>query len=225
MSGFITAEGLVIPVGSDYYDYTGDIKRLSSSIRSVVSAANDAAVTTIISGMTTDGRTPSDASPLFVYNQNRAGLQWVGTAGVQMPLVGAIPFGHMGKTNGFQTVTSAATVVMGAGQVLRAGMTFNSANNALVVPIAGLYRVTCQSYFSGAATGTNLAWIYQNAAQTGINTRFIAANNADVASSCTGVIAAAANDQFSVQAQGPQSAWGGSSGYSGFYLEVEYVGQ
>lgn len=134
------------------------------------------------------------------------------------------PFGHMGKTNGFQTVTSASTVVMGGGQVLRGGMTFNSGANALVVPIAGLYRVTCQAYFSGAATGTDIAWIMQNGAQTGINTRFTAANNADVVNTCTGVITAAANDQFSLQAQAPQSAWGGSSGYSGFYLEVEYRG-
>lgn len=62
------------------------------------------------------------------------------------------PFGHMGASNGFQAVSGAGTIVaMSAAQELAGGMTFDNAADSLVVPKAGLYRITCRGYLSGSA--------------------------------------------------------------------------
>lgn len=81
MSGFITAEGLVIPIGSDVYDYVNDQRRLSSSIRSVVSVTDRSAGDTVAAAMATDGRPVSDTNPLVIWNQTRKALETKGTSG------------------------------------------------------------------------------------------------------------------------------------------------
>lgn len=86
MSGFITAEGLVIPIGSDVYDYVNDQRRLSSSIRSVVSVTDRAAGDTVAAAMATDGRPVSDTNPLVIWNQTRKAMEAKGTAGWNQPL-------------------------------------------------------------------------------------------------------------------------------------------
>ena len=81
MSGFITAEGLVIPIGSDTYDYTGDQKRLSSSIRSIVPIATQAAGDTVATNMASDGRAVSDTNPLIGWNAALQALMVKGANG------------------------------------------------------------------------------------------------------------------------------------------------
>lgn len=71
-----------------------------------------------------------------------------------------VPFGHMGRTAGFQSGAGGSTeaiVVMNAAQKLRGGMTFNNTANALVVPRAGIYNVRIRPYFSGAETSICIA--------------------------------------------------------------------
>jgi hypothetical protein len=90
MAGFITAEGLVIPIGSDAYDYVNDQRRLSSSIRSVVPVTNRAAGDTVAAAMNTDGRPVSDTNPLVVWNGASKTIEakgtsgWVGMGGAKM---------------------------------------------------------------------------------------------------------------------------------------------
>lgn len=64
-------------------------------------------------------------------------------------------YAHMGKTDGFQSMTTTPTVVtMAAAQILEGGFTFDDAADALVVPITGNYRVTVRGYVSGSLTYT-----------------------------------------------------------------------
>jgi hypothetical protein len=133
------------------------------------------------------------------------------------------PMGHMGRTGGFQSLSGINTTVMDTAPILRGGVTFDNANDALIIPVAGYYRVTAQAYFSGAASGTNIAVIYKNAAQMGIQARAVPAGG-DTAMHLGGTIQCAVGDAIKLaQQSGGQSAWG-STGYDGSWLEIDFVG-
>lgn len=131
------------------------------------------------------------------------------------------PFGHMGRTAGFQSLSGITTVQMDAAQILRGGVTFDNPSDALVVPVAGFYRIHAQGYFSGTASGADIVYIAKNGAGTGLNARGVPTGS-DTAMHLSGVVQLAAGDKLSMQAQsGGQQAWGGN-GYDGMFLEVEY---
>jgi hypothetical protein len=135
----------------------------------------------------------------------------------------ATPFGHMGKTNGFQTISTSATVVMNAAQELVGGVTYNNTNNALVVPVAGRYQVTVCFYTSGGV-GYGTGAIMKNGVSTGIVARVQQTSGAnDMASSMTGQVPLAAGDQLSIVGGFPFNTYG-STGYNGTYLEAEFQG-
>lgn len=81
MSGFITAEGLVVPIGTDYYDYVNDQKRLADSVRSVVPVASQAAGNTVASSMASDGRSVSDTNPLAIWESDTHSIWVKGSSG------------------------------------------------------------------------------------------------------------------------------------------------
>ena len=71
---------------------------------------------------------------------------------------GAMPFGHVGLLSGNQNVNN-AKLTFSAAQILRSGMTFNDTTDALVVPVAGYYRLSVRGYSVGAGFGTEVTSI------------------------------------------------------------------
>jgi len=129
------------------------------------------------------------------------------------------PFGHAGKTNGF---TVAATPVPLAAQVLRGGMTFDAVNNALVIPIAGSYRITAKLYSSGGQTGLCSISARVNAGSTGAGAQWTK-TAVDEFQSGAIVRPFSAGDKIDMTVTSPADVYG-SDGYNGTFLEVEYVG-
>lgn len=138
------------------------------------------------------------------------------------------PFGHMGKTDGFQTVTTAGTLTMSAAQELKGGVTFDNAADALVVPVAGLYRITAKLYSSGGVTGRQTSGIMKlpaaggAAVSTGVAITMFKGTTDDYNLTATGTVRLAAGDKVYMTAQGNASAYGGD-GYGGCFLEVEFA--
>lgn len=139
-----------------------------------------------------------------------------------------IPFGHMGRTNAFQNLAGAgaATVIMDAAQILFGGMTFSNADDALVVPKAGWYRVYIKAFFTGAANETNVAGIKVNG--TAVNGPHQASSlqvnkqgGGDVFPHSSGMVQFAAGDKVALYHTSNVSTWG-TNGYDGAWLELEF---
>lgn len=87
MTGFITAEGLVVPAGGDLYDYVNDQRRLAASIRSNVTVADRTAALSVAASMSSDGRPATINNPLYVLRQDTMtqeyydGTTWRDTSG------------------------------------------------------------------------------------------------------------------------------------------------
>lgn len=138
------------------------------------------------------------------------------------------PFGHMGKTNSFQSLATPAKVVFTAAQILRGGVTFDPTDGGrLVLPVAGLYRLTCRGYASGSTAVRNRFYLIKNGVTTdpvaGCDMTFDKGTSDDFAQSCTGSAIFAAGDAIGMYASSPVSTWG-TSGYNGAFIEAEYVG-
>lgn len=74
----------------------------------------------------------------------------------------ALIFGKMWRTSGFSGVLTTATAYVVTMDVARTngGMTFDNVNDALIVPVDGLYDVTCWLYVSnGGYTGQMTGWV------------------------------------------------------------------
>ena len=138
------------------------------------------------------------------------------------------PFGHMGKTNGFQSLATPAKVVFTQAQILRGGVTFDDAADALVLPVAGLYRLTCRALVSGGAAARNRFYLIKNGVVAdpvaGVDMTFDKESSAaDYAQSCSGSAIFAAGDKIAMYASSPAQTWG-TSGWNGAFIEAEYVG-
>lgn len=141
-----------------------------------------------------------------------------------------MPFGHMGKTDGFQSISSSATITMAAAQTLRGGMTFDNATDSLVIPKTGLYRVTERFYCSGGSTGRHTSAVMKLPAGGGgavivggVAVHLWKADASDWASFATGTAVLTAGDKVYMTGNGPANAYGGD-GVNGCWLEVEYIG-
>lgn len=154
----------------------------------------------------------------LVKNMNYRAFVHNGTA---WQVMGGV-FGHMGRTAGFQTINPATKVIMDAAQILAGGVTFDNANDALVVPSAGNYRVTVQGMFSGATTNLNLMKAQVNGSDVVLSTGPKPDGN-DQRYFASGIVTLAANDKVTLIGLSTASTWG-TSGYDGVYLEVELVG-
>lgn len=142
-----------------------------------------------------------------------------------------LPFGHLGLVDGFQSVAggNGAYALFSAAQELLGGMTFDNANDALVVPIAGLYDIHIKGYTTG---GTN----YSSSAEATINstalppsangvgavTTYYKFDSADYIAHGSVRRRLAALDKVRLWQGCPNSTWG-TNGYNGAFLEVAYV--
>jgi hypothetical protein len=81
MAGFITAEGIVVPAGSDTYDYVNDQRRLAGSIRSIVPVADQVTGDIVAAAMATDGRPVTDSNPLITWQADTQAINIKGAAG------------------------------------------------------------------------------------------------------------------------------------------------
>lgn len=187
------------------------------------------------------GPTSRDAQPLYA---NRAALPADAHLGMRAflldegrPVVkGAngwaiasadVPFGHAGRAAGFQTGLSGGGYVGLASQELAGGMTFEAANNALVVPLAGRYLVVLKSYFSGT-TGLCEARVTINDTANppgayAVNTTFDKTSTQDDARGVTATYMLTAGAKLRFWAKTPASVWG-TSGYDGAFIEARYLG-
>jgi len=138
------------------------------------------------------------------------------------------PMGHMGRTGGFQSIgTDPTKVAMDAAQVLAGGVTFDNANDELVIPRAGLYRVTVRGYATGSsnywhdvAAAVNGNRLYQAAC------RFAKPDTQDYIGGASGLARLAAGDRVSLitMRNGTSGSTYGTDGYNGAFVEVEYTG-
>lgn len=140
------------------------------------------------------------------------------------------PFGHMGRTGGFQAITTASTatkVLMDAAQILQGGMTFDNANDALVVPKDGVYRINVRAHATGGSGYWADAAAYINGVRaSATEIRFTKPDSQDYRTLGGGLVRLAAGDSVSMYAM-HQTAVGstyGTDGYNGAFVEVEYVG-
>lgn len=210
------------PVNADTFNLTGDLAKLVDSMQVVVTVANQAAGDAVASARAAAGFAVTDARPLFCWDQSQNALIVKGSSGWRG---GVKPFGHMGKTNGFTAGTDQNPVTGMAAQILRGGMTFSSADNALVVPLTGYYRISGKAYTSGGATGGSLWNILQNTTtETGSSMWWTKTQVDEMLPFPTIVRQLTAGDKISMRARQPASVWG-ASGYDGTFLEVEYMDQ
>lgn len=142
------------------------------------------------------------------------------------------PFGHMGITAGFSAPGNGGRAPMDAAQILRGGMTFDNAQDALGVPVNGLYTIRGQAYASGAGWGTQITTVYVKPAsgaaeyQTGINVRAYRESTNGPPDTCypfAGTLDLKAGDKvYLVNFYTGQTNTWGTSGFNGTYLEVEF---
>lgn len=140
------------------------------------------------------------------------------------------PYGHMGKTNSFQAISSTAPAVVtfDAAQELRGGVTVVADNNALVVPVTGRYRVHLKVVFSGGGVQNLCLTVLSvnGAAATGSANKLHASLGKqganDISYHTSGVIPLNAGDKIGMMAQSGSTVWGGN-GYDGAFIEIEWV--
>lgn len=147
--------------------------------------------------------------------------------------MGTTPYGHMGRTGGFQATGSNVVIIMDAAQELRGGVTFDNATDSLVIPVTGRYRVHLKGYYSGSTSSVNTNRIYVNgvigdgALRGGVYEKLISSvvktDSADIYHHSVGIVPFNAGDKVALGAYSAVSAWG-TNGYNGSYLELEYVG-
>lgn len=212
------------PINSDAFNLIPDLATFSDSLGVVIPVTDDAEGDTIATARAAAGWPVTDARPLFVYNTTTKTARLKNTSGWRNLIDStAVPFGHVGKTDGFQAITTLAKNTFTAAQHLKGGVTFDNTNDNLVVPVAGLYRISFQHYTSGAGSGTQVAAVYVGVTQIGISSRYGKDAAADTVSHGSGIYQLAANDTVSLHSEHTAnvSSWG-TNGYNGTYLEVEY---
>lgn len=166
----------------------------------------------------------------FVIDQS--GMVWIctvaGTPGTWHCPSG--PFGHTGRTAGFQDNSTGSYVDFTAAQELRGGMTFSAANNSLTVPFAGRYRISGNGYFTGSSGYLGITYLVLNstgdppAGSAQLGNALCSKPDANDHSGFVSVVhTLAANDVIRLYTSGLGDTWG-TDGYNGSWLEVEYIG-
>lgn len=156
--------------------------------------------------------------------------------GVEAALKGVTtgkPIGHMGRTAGFQAIGTASTtepvrVQMAAAQILRGGVTFSDADDALVIPKAGIYRVSSRGY----ATGGSPYWFDFRAHRNNIPIdqtiqRTWKPNPFDYINETSALVALAAGDlisQYAFVSLSTASTYG-TTGFDGAFVSVEWISE
>jgi hypothetical protein len=214
------------PINSDAFNLIPDLATFADSLEVLVPVADDAEGDTVATARAAAGWPVTNARPLFVYNTTTKTIRVKdGSGWRELADAYVRPFGHMGKTTNFQGIQTTDTVVtMDAAQILRGGMTFSNADDALVVPIAGYYKFTAQFYATGGSGAVCSGVVHRNGVTVGVQARFWKADPGDYIATASGAGLCAAGDKIRlVMTYTPSSTWG-STGFDGTFLEVEYIG-
>lgn len=143
------------------------------------------------------------------------------------PLIAGAPMGHAGRTGGFQTIGGTDIgIQLNDAQLLRGGMTFETSSaGRFVIPVAGIYRISAQVYFTGGTGYQAQAAIFKNASKTGMGGKVYTwkADSNDYVGVANTFAVLAAGDRIGLGATSSFSTWG-TDGYNGSYLEIELVG-
>lgn len=128
------------------------------------------------------------------------------------------PFGHAGHTTGFQDISESGNIVtLDTLYDARGGMSLS--DNGIVVPRAGLYRITAQAYFSGTG-GVDGWWhVEVNGSDAGARGRLWKETSQDYINGSTVTRSLASGDIVRLWHAYTGNTWG-TTGYDGAYLEV-----
>ena len=205
------------PINSDPFNLIPDLATLSDTLGTIVVVADRTEGDSVATARAAAGWPVSDSRPLYVWNLSSNALEVKNTAGWKG---GVKPFGHAGKINGF---TGSATPVPISSQVLRGGMTFSSADNALVIPVAGYYKLAGRVYSSGGGTGLAFANVLVNGSSVGAGVQWTK-TQVDEYMHMNVTRLLAAGDKVSLGSATPASLYG-SDGYNGCWIEAEFADQ
>lgn len=145
------------------------------------------------------------------------------------PIDGAVPFGRLVKTNNFQAPTTSGVVVDGMElAATTGGVTRNG--NRLVLPVAGIYRVTIKPYTSSGQAGSLTVGVNTGSqaapnAGEGPTVVIVKGGNDTSPGSVSADFAYAAGTQLAMAMQandGLTNVWGNGSAH-GTYLEARYL--
>jgi hypothetical protein len=218
------------PINSDAFNLTPDWATTADTSGVIVSVVDRTEADAIATALSAAGWPVTDARPLYVWNQSTGTLDVKVTSGWK----GATrPFAHMGKTNGFQSITVLPTkqaVFFSTAQVLEGGMTYNDTADAVAVPRSGPYNIRLKGFWTGGASAICQAGIRVNnatpdgmmqAPQMSVNKM----DGSDVYCHSVGRVTLNAGDEIGMweMASGSVNVWG-TNGYDGAYVEVEWAG-
>lgn len=143
---FIMPEGTRVPVGTDNYDLTNDLRKMVESQSTIVSVASVTMRSALVAALTAAGRTPTTTRPLFVDRADLPshyalefttdGTNWgVVPAEVKQDLSG----GPAGFTSfeGTPRIMRQGNIITLAGGALRTGAT-TALGAATPMPVAGV---------------------------------------------------------------------------------------
>lgn len=212
------------PINSDAFNLTPDLATMADTLGVIVSVADRTEGDSVATARAAAGWPVTDARPLYVWNLATKTIDIKGTSGWRG---GERPFGHMGRNNSFQSLGGVTTtVIMSAAQELRGGFTFDNANDALVIPFAGLYDVHIKAFFTGATTGLNQSGIYVNGSlpsgqYQGLTGQSNKMDSSDITYHTMSTVSFSAGDKVALWHQSSVSTWG-TNGYDGAYLQIKY---
>lgn len=208
LHGYVTPEGPAVPT------VHLDMKVLADDID---------ADTYVICTSTTR---PAHLSGRRIFETNTK-LCYISDGTTWQPVNVGVPRGHAGRTAGFQTLGGTdVAITLDAAQITRGGMTFEtSSGGRFVIPVAGLYRINAQVYFTGGSAYQAQAAVFKNSSKVGMGAKIYTwkADASDYISSASTLASLAAGDRVGLGATSASSTWG-TDGYNGSYLEVELVG-
>lgn len=210
------ANGIVVPTNPDNFaNLTNDLATMGNSANVVIQVANQAARDAL-----------TKKTGLLVLRMDTGSVEYCDGTN-WYAVAPQVPLGHMGRTAGFMALTTTPTVVgMSAGQILRGGVTY--ANNALTVPITGLYEIRIRAYASGSTAGQYVNAVYRNGtALSGAGIYIAKPDGQDYTSSAVVTTSLTAGDALTLYAWTGSTISGantwGTDGYNGVSLEVKYA--
>lgn len=180
-----------------------------------------------------DGVRPDQYPGRVIVESGTHDMYWSnGTDWIPM-LDSTVVYGHAGLTQGFVPVQQSGQTLQPlavTAQALSGGMTFNTTNRQLIVPIDGLYQLTLRLYGSGTSSG----WLNQHLRITSLtdanavfsHVQLHKANSNDMVAGASSLVRLAAGTGVfirSVSSAAGLQTWG-TTGYNGAYMEVLRVG-
>lgn len=137
-----------------------------------------------------------------------------------------IPFGHAGCIAGFQSIAGTDKPVTIKDQLLRGGMTFETASGGrLVIPKSGLYDVRVKVYATNGSGYDFMGAAYVNSDKIeGTEVFDYKQTSSDYKQHGICTFAFVAGDKIGLGMTSPQSTWG-TDGWNGAFLEVKWFGE